>query len=108
MAGPLELWSWSGPVSLRTPAPASCMARSYSVGPDPSARSSDGSPFTSSAQLPIHSPLTESSEPTPTMRVGRRAIPPSTLRANPVVNSLTVDAGMSASSGSTLQSTCPT
>ena len=33
-----------------------------SVGPDPSARSSDGSPFTSSAQLPTHSPLVESSD----------------------------------------------
>ena len=94
-------------MSFFTPAPASWSARSYSVGPEPSARSSDGSPLSSSAQLPIHSPLTGSSEPTPTTRVGRRAAPPSTLRANPVVKSFTVDAGMNGWSGFTLQRVRP-
>jgi hypothetical protein len=39
--------------------------------------------------------------------VGRRAVPPSTLRANPVVKSLTVEAGMSGRSGFRLQSIRP-
>jgi hypothetical protein len=38
------------------------------------------------------------------MRVARLAVPPSTLRAYPVVKSLTADAGISETSGFVLQS----
>ena len=52
-------------------------------------------------------PVPGSNDPMPTTRVGRRAPPPSTLRANPVVNSFTVEAGMSGASGFTLHSIWP-
>ena len=43
----------------------------------------------------------------PTTRVGRRAVPPSTLRAKPVVKSFTVEAGINGWSGFMLQSIRP-
>jgi hypothetical protein len=72
---------------------ASWSARSYKLGPEPCARSSVGSPFSSRAQVPTQAPVSASRPPVPTTLVERRAAPPSTLRANPVVNSLTVEAG---------------
>src|SRR5215211_7810482 len=45
--------------------------------------------------------------PLPTSRVARRALPPSTLRAYPVVKSLTVEAGISDASGLKLHRICP-
>src|SRR5687767_9790611 len=86
---------------------ASWSARSYKVGPEPCARSRVGSPLSSSAQVPTQAPDSASSPPVPSTRVDRLAVPPSTLRANPVVNSLTVEAGTSGSAALTPQSIRP-
>ena len=85
------------------PRAASCCASSESCGPWRVARSKERSPFSSSAQVPSHWPVTGSTVPVPTTRVATRALPPRVLRAKPVVNSLTVDAGRSGRSSATLQ-----
>ena len=57
--------------------------------------------MSSSAQRPSQAPVAGFTRPDPTTRVARRASPPTTVRANPVVRSLTVDAGTIGSVGFT-------
>ena len=106
-AGPSALRTTRGPCRCVMPRAASCWARSASWGPCRVARSSDRSPFISKAQVPSQSPVVGSTMPVPTTRVARRALPPSVLRANPVVKSLTVEAGRSGWSSATLQKMRP-
>ena len=89
------------------PMPRSCSARSKSEGPTAALRSSVTSPFNSRDQSPTQAPVFLSTQPVPSTRVGRRASLPRMLRAKPVVKSLTVEAGIRASSGSTLQISLP-
>ncbi len=103
----MRLVSISGPSRTLIPRSRSCFASARRVGPARPERSSVGSPPSSSCQPPRHLPLSESREPRPITRVAMRAPPPARARVNPVVNTLTVEAGMSSRCGSTLQRTRP-
>jgi len=104
---PVALVIESRPRSSRMPWALSCRARSRSIGPERAVRSSVGSPLSSRVQEPTHAPLAGSTCPRPITRVAIRASPPSTLRANPVVNTFAVEAGANALSGLADQSSRP-
>src|SRR5690606_26743619 len=93
--------------SLRTPIARSWAARSWKVTPSVSLRPKVGSPLSSRAQLPRQVPSMGSTAPTPTTRVGWRASGPTIDRANPVVRTFTVEAGVIGSEAFTDQSTLP-